>query len=209
MWVQDTWRKKYQVTLALSSHYARLIYLICESSLLLSGTDLPSVSPTILVNKITDKEPENTTLCSLLLINEGDNVNQTAPVKEFGARDGGQEPKSVDGGSSDGSFEEDVRLKGGGFRSHWGLYLAWTLCLLMSLCCCAGDEQSHILIGERGVECFSTQGLQCDSRTRESSLFLVWDQIILSQTNQRLSASRDVWSEFFSRLRPHKEQHKC
>ncbi|KAK1886591.1 Polycystic kidney disease 1 like 1 [Dissostichus eleginoides] len=48
---------------------------------------------------------------------------------EFGTRDGGQEPKSVDGGSS------DVRLKGGGFRSHWGLYLAWTLCLLMSLCC--------------------------------------------------------------------------
>ncbi|KAJ4948922.1 hypothetical protein JOQ06_020443, partial [Pogonophryne albipinna] len=27
LWAQDTWRKKYQVTLALSSHSARLIYL--------------------------------------------------------------------------------------------------------------------------------------------------------------------------------------
>ncbi|KAJ4925292.1 hypothetical protein JOQ06_018027 [Pogonophryne albipinna] len=111
LWAQDTWRKKYQ------------------------GTDLPSVSPTIQENKITDKEPEITKLCSLLLINEGDNANQTPPGKEFGTGDGGQEPRSVDGGSSDGSLEEDVPLKGGGFRSHWGLYLAWTLCLLMSLCC--------------------------------------------------------------------------
>ncbi|KAI9518691.1 hypothetical protein NQZ68_035082 [Dissostichus eleginoides] len=125
LWAQDSWRKKYQVTLALSSHSARLIYLFY----------LPSVSPTIQENKITDKEPEITTLCSLLLINEGDNANQTSPGKEFGTGDGGQEPRSVDGGSSDGSLEEDVRLKGGGFRSHWGLYLAWTLCLLMSLCC--------------------------------------------------------------------------
>ncbi|KAK1885270.1 Polycystic kidney disease 1 like 1 [Dissostichus eleginoides] len=111
LWAQDSWRKKYQ------------------------GTDLPSVSPTIQENKITDKEPEITTLCSLLLINEGDNANQTSPGKEFGTGDGGQEPRSVDGGSSDGSLEEDVRLKGGGFRSQCCLYLAWTLCLLMSLCC--------------------------------------------------------------------------
>ncbi|KAK5898419.1 hypothetical protein CgunFtcFv8_015840 [Champsocephalus gunnari] len=108
---QDTWRKTYQ------------------------GTDLPSVSPTIQDNKITDKEPEITNLCSVLLINEGDNANQTPPGKEFGTGDGGQEPRHVDGGSSDGSLEEDVPLKGGGFRSRWGLYLAWTLCLLMSLCC--------------------------------------------------------------------------
>ncbi|KAK5877459.1 hypothetical protein CesoFtcFv8_024961 [Champsocephalus esox] len=108
---QDTWRKTYQ------------------------GTDLPSVSPTIQENKITDEEPEITKLCSLLLINERDNANQTPPGKEFGTGDGGQEPRRVDGGSSDGSLEEDVPLKGGGFRSHWGLYLAWTLCLLMSLCC--------------------------------------------------------------------------
>lgn len=93
------------------------------------------MSPTIQENKTTDKEPEITKLCSLLLINEGDKANQTPPGKESGTGDGGQEPRSVDGGSSDGSLEEDVPLKGGAFRSRWGLYLAWTLCLLMSLCC--------------------------------------------------------------------------
>ncbi|KAI9518702.1 hypothetical protein NQZ68_035093 [Dissostichus eleginoides] len=31
LWAQDTWRKKYQVTLALSSHSARLIYLFFQS----------------------------------------------------------------------------------------------------------------------------------------------------------------------------------
>ncbi|KAK5850204.1 hypothetical protein PBY51_014472 [Eleginops maclovinus] len=113
-WAQEAWRNKHQ------------------------GTDLPSVSPTILVNKNSDKEPEVTTGRSLLLFNEGGDVNQTPPGKEFDlscTRYGGQEAKSLHGCSSDSSFEEDVRLKGRGFRAQWGLCLAWALCLLMSLCC--------------------------------------------------------------------------
>ncbi len=84
-------------------------------------------------------------LQNVLLITEGNNVNQAPQGKEFdllsessrtqkaplsGTRDGGQAIQK----------EEDPqgkRLKGRGFRpvSQWCHCLAWTLCLLLSLSC--------------------------------------------------------------------------
>ncbi|XP_028425777.1 polycystic kidney disease 1 like 1 [Perca flavescens] len=163
-WAQEAWRKKYQ------------------------GTGLLSVSSTILENKNTDKEPDviirkeealavennmGPTLKKVLLITEGNNVDQAPQGKEFdlisessrlhgtqiaplsGTMDGGQaiqKEKDLQGKCSfDCSLEEDghhqaaghsiyyliAMLKGRGFRpvSLWCHYLAWSLCLLLSVSC--------------------------------------------------------------------------
>ncbi|XP_070784659.1 polycystin-1-like protein 1 [Enoplosus armatus] len=163
-WAQEAWRRKYQ------------------------GTDLPTASTTILEIKNTDKDAAiqkdvvikkeealavgsniGPALQNLLLITEGNNVDQAPQGKEFdllsessgfhvtqkallsGTRDGGQaiqkEKDSHGKCSSDCGFEEGShhqaassghsRLKGRGFRpvSQWCHYLAWTLCLLLSLSC--------------------------------------------------------------------------
>ncbi|XP_044033057.1 polycystic kidney disease 1 like 1 [Siniperca chuatsi] len=164
-WAQEAWRKKYQ------------------------ATDLLPASTTILENKNTDKQPviqtdvfirkqdalalENNmgpALQNVLLVTEGNNVDQAPQGKEFdllsessgfhgtekallfGTRDGGQATQKGEdpqGKMKEGSHHQAAwsghsrcyhvvdRLKGRGFRpvSQWCHYLAWTLCLLLSLSC--------------------------------------------------------------------------
>ncbi|KAK9527852.1 hypothetical protein VZT92_014377 [Zoarces viviparus] len=165
-WAQETWRKKNQ------------------------GTDLPSVSTTILENKNTGNKPairsdvvtrkedslevknyKGPTLENVLLIAERNNVDQAPGGKRLdllsessrfpgtqrailsGTRDvrhAIQKEQDHQGKfSSDCSSKEDCchraawpehnidRLKGRGLRalSQWSHYLAWTLCLLLSLSC--------------------------------------------------------------------------
>ncbi|XP_068438427.1 polycystin-1-like protein 1 [Clinocottus analis] len=126
-WAQDTWRKQKQ------------------------GTDLLSVSTTILENKSTERNNVDQAPGGkeLDLFSESSSFPATQRALLSGTRDLGHDIQKEEDHqrkfSSDCSFEEDRshqaahtdRLEGRGLRplSQWSHYLAWTLCLLLSLSC--------------------------------------------------------------------------
>ncbi|XP_059183422.1 polycystin-1-like protein 1 [Centropristis striata] len=137
-WAQEAWRKKYQ------------------------GTELRSVSTDSLENKNTDKEhvvqtdDDNNmgaTLPNVLLITEGNSFDQAPQGKEFdllsessrfhgtqrdhlsGTRDGGQPIQEEKCPQGKNHIIDSLNQRRFRPVSQWCHYLAWTLCLLLSLSC--------------------------------------------------------------------------
>ncbi|XP_070709442.1 polycystin-1-like protein 1 [Pempheris klunzingeri] len=121
------------------------------------ATDLLPTSTTIQENKNTDKKPAIQTHVVIRkedapavennmgpafqnpFITEGNDVDQVPQRKEFDLQGKGKEDRHQQAVwfGHRGCYHAISRLKGKGFRpvSQWCHYLAWTLCLLLSLTC--------------------------------------------------------------------------